>query len=443
MSVLINTLTSAEKGRQNELKPGAAVISPAELVLEPLSIVDAASAAKVRQQSENDRNDNQKASANIFVANQSAKKSTSAVALLMTGSVGALIIWLGLQGYQYMHKLHITDVVVKPAYSMTPTTELKGTVPLSGRSIESQPGAVQGSVVPVAETKANARLGLLPESNIPRGAPDRSSALIAGSSSADAKSDSGKQVSVKKSISSRADEYDDLYDSNAGESNKAVPIKLVGRTPAASVDPTLLAAYQAYSRGDDAAAQMQYRQVLQGDVRNVDALLGMAAIALRQVRYADANGWYRKVLEIEPRNAVALSAMASLQINTESAGPASGTVDYAGTESRIKSMLIQQPEAANLYAALGNLYAAQNQWPLAQAAYFNASRYAPDSVDYAFNLAVSLDQLNKSSLALAQYQRAQYLLDNPENNSGDLSNGSAVSHLDKAQLKARIQTLQH
>jgi uncharacterized protein HemY len=124
-----------------------------------------------------------------------------------------------------------------------------------------------------------------------------------------------------------------------------------------------------------------------------------------------------------------LSAVANAQISNESAGAA--TADYAGTESRIKSMLAQQPEAANLHAALGNLYAAQSQWSLAQAAYFNASRYAPNSADYAFNLAVSLDQLGKSGLALAQYQRALSLLNNP-----------GASNLDKAQLEARIQALQ-
>jgi len=201
---------------------------------------------------------------------------------------------------------------------------------------------------------------------------------------------------------------------------KRAPIKLVSRTPVAGVDPTLLAAYEAFSRGEDANAQQQYRQVLQRDVRNVDALLGMAAIAQRQVRDADAVGWYQKVLEIEPRNTIAQSAIASLQVNA----------DVVGTESRIKNMLAQQPEAANLHAALGNLYADQKQWAMAQEAYFNASRFAPSSADYAFNLAISLDQLGKSNLALAQYQRALDLL----NSSGALSP-------DRAQLEARINAL--
>jgi len=71
-------------------------------------------------------------------------------------------------------------------------------------------------------------------------------------------------------------------------------VKLISKAPSSGVDPTLMAAYQAFTRGEDVAAQQQYRQVLQRDVHNVDALLGMAAIAQRQGRNADAAGWYQK-----------------------------------------------------------------------------------------------------------------------------------------------------
>lgn len=138
------------------------------------------------------------------------------------------------------------------------------------------------------------------------------------------------------------------------------------------------------------------------------------------------------MLEIEPRNSFALSAIANLETSSDSARVGGGAADYAASESRIKNMLAQQPDAANLHAALGNLYASRNQWSLAQAAYFDASRYAPNSTDYAFNLAVSLDQLGKSALALAQYQRAL-----------DLLNSSGAGRVDKAQLEARIKALQN
>ena len=75
--------------------------------------------------------------------------------------------------------------------------------------------------------------------------------------------------------------------------------------PPPAINPDLAAGYRAFQAGDDAAAQAAYRKVLQADVRSVDALLGMAAIAMRQERNNDAMGWYGKVLEIEPRNSYA------------------------------------------------------------------------------------------------------------------------------------------
>jgi len=462
MSLLIKALESAEKGKQAELrKNGAGDAVSADLVLEPLSDVQpavgndtpslspaaelpgkaasfntaaAAGVAKTRQQSDVKKDSDHQLAANVFVANQAAQNSTSPTALLMLGVAGALTIWLGLQGYQYIGKLNVPEaVLVRPPSQVAATAVTVSPAVPPVQVAEAQTGVeapvaavapVPESVAPVAKPAMNAQ-----------GSAHEAAALT-GDTAAARNTAVDSRTPAKKIIDSRAAEYADVPGDGYAEPKKGVPLKLVSRTPAAGVDPTLLAAYQAYSRGDDAAAQKQYRQVLQSDIRNVDALLGMAAIAVRQSRYADANGWYQKVLEIEPRNSTALSAIANSQISTESV--AAATADNAGTESRIKSMLAQQPEAANLHAALGNLYAAQNQWPLAQMAYFNASRYAPNSADYAFNLAISLDQLGKPALALAQYQRALALL----NNSGD-ANSPGASNLDKAQLEARIQALQN
>jgi Tfp pilus assembly protein PilF len=459
MSLLIKALESAEKGKQAELKRGAAeAASSLDLGLEPLSTVEisapaekpalnfaaeapsnkadsfsaaaAASVAKVKQQSEINKDNKQQVAANVFVANQAAKNSTSASALLMLGVAGALLIWLGLQGYQYITKVNPPEVaVVKPDPQVAATTEVANATEPSAQAVEPETGSAQVPVINAAEMSADS-VGQVPKPDVNTNAgATTETALIPGKNSAFSNAAAGNKAAQSRVATSGNTANESSSELNTSEFNKRAPLKLVSRTPAAGVDPTLLAAYEAYSRGDDAAAQKQYRQVLQGDTRNVDALLGMAAIALRQSRYADANGWYQKVLEIEPRNSTALSAVANSQISNELAG--SVPADSAGTESRIKSMLAQQPEAANLHAALGNLYATQSQWSLAQAAYFNASRYAPNSADYAFNLAVSLDQLGKSGLALAQYQRALSLL-----------NSSGASNLDKAQLEARIQALQ-
>ncbi|MFL9611389.1 hypothetical protein ACKF11_15025 [Methylobacillus sp. Pita2] len=191
--------------------------------------------------------------------------------------------------------------------------------------------------------------------------------------------------------------------------------------PAVTVNQHVLDAYQAFNRGDDAAAQQAYRQALQADVRNIDALLGMAAIAARQGRQQDAVGWYQQVLQVEPRNGMAQAALLDLQ----------GQADPLNSETRLKNLISQQPEAAYLHAALGNHYADQGQWPLAQQSYFQAHHLDAANPEYVFNLAVSLDQLGKSSLALQYYQQAQALLAGKDSPS-----------VNQAQLAARIRQLQ-
>jgi tetratricopeptide (TPR) repeat protein len=205
--------------------------------------------------------------------------------------------------------------------------------------------------------------------------------------------------------------------------SRSASIEVTKTQSVAGINPTLMSAYDAYNAGDDASAQKLYKQVLQQDVRNVDALLGLGAIASRQGREADANGWFGKVLEIDPRNNMAQAALldSNLQPNQTQGNEAS-------SESRIKNMLAKNPNDANLHVALGNLYAEQSQWPAAQQAYFDA--YSLNgSADNAFNLAVSLDQMGKPKLALPYYQRA-------------LVQVSSTSSIDKAALEARIAVIQ-
>ncbi len=194
-------------------------------------------------------------------------------------------------------------------------------------------------------------------------------------------------------------------------------VKITRNTPQPKVNPDIATAYQAFNSGNDAIAQQYYRQALRSDVRNVDALLGMAAVAARQGRNDDALGWYGKVLEVEPRNTVAQAAMVSVVSQT----------DPVGSESRIKNLLVQQPEAAYLHAALGSIYAEQNQWAAAQQSYFQAYHFDTGNPEYAFNLAVSLDQLGKPTVALPYYKQAL-----------ELARRTGSSGIDLAQLESRI-----
>jgi tetratricopeptide (TPR) repeat protein len=181
--------------------------------------------------------------------------------------------------------------------------------------------------------------------------------------------------------------------------NSAVKVTR-NRKPEPAINATVMAAYQAFMAGDDATASRLYRQSLQAEPRNIDALLGLAATAARQENVDEAARQYMHVLELEPRNSIAQAGIIALV----------GQADPVAAESRLKSLLAQQPEAAYLHAALGGVYAEQNQWPSAQQAYFQAFRLDPASAEYAFNLAVSLDQMSKLDLALDYYQRARDLM---------------------------------
>lgn len=365
---------------------------------------------------------NQKVAAKVFVANQAVKTPSSKYALVLLGVAGALMIWLGMQGYSYIKTLLAVDVVVvKPAMPLPPvvateTQDELAAVPQDMPVATHEAGAVTEEMATASG-----------DQNASNQTADKSTAVVAKGVAPRVEEQPGSNMFVaeneppKATRNRNARNNDDASLADSESSLKREPLQLTSKIASSGVDPTLLAAYQAFNRGEYALAQQQYRQVLQRDVRNIDALLGMAAIAQRQGRDADAAGWFQKVLEVEPRNAIAQSAMMNTQTST----------DIVGTESRIKSMLAQQPEGANLHAALANLYAEQNRWALAQEAYFNASRFAPNNADYAFNLAISLDQLGKSNLALKQYQRAL-----------DLLNQSGASSPDRGLLEARIQALQ-
>lgn len=182
------------------------------------------------------------------------------------------------------------------------------------------------------------------------------------------------------------------------------------------VHTTLLAqAWGAYQRGALAEAQRLYAEV-QARQPGTDALLGLAAIAALQNRDTEAQRLYREVLALDPRNAAAQAALFDLVGNT----------DAAATESRLK-MLIEHEPSPQLYQTLANLYAEQGRWREAQAAYFDAWRGASANADYAYNLAVSLDQLREHAAALTYYEKA-------------LAAGG-THRFDRAQAEARIQQL--
>ncbi len=191
--------------------------------------------------------------------------------------------------------------------------------------------------------------------------------------------------------------------------------------PRASVFPRLDQAYAAYRAGDYAKAESDYRFVLTQEPDNRDALLGMAALALIRGQADEAWGLYRRILELNPRDRVALASLMAIQED----------IKPLEAERLLRQLLVDAPDAAYLHAALGNLYAAEERWPLAQQAYFEAYHHETDNGDYAYNLAVALDHMGQGQVALRYYRIAL-----------DMAEREAVAFEEEA-VRRRVRMLAH
>ena len=189
--------------------------------------------------------------------------------------------------------------------------------------------------------------------------------------------------------------------------------------PAPAVDPALERAYESLQRNDLVAARDGYQRALAREPTSRDALLGLAAIDVRNGQLESAESRYVKLLETDPRDTHALASLLALR----------GQLDPLAAESRLKNLLANQPDSAPLHFSLGNQYAQQSRWTEAQGAYFKAFSVDPENADYAFNLAVSLDQLHQKNLALDYYERALALA------------GKRSASFNAAQARTRVQEL--
>lgn len=388
MSLLIKALDKAEQGKKAEEQTS---LSATELSLEPVSAGSENSASRLAES--NDRSQ-QVAASTVFSAKQTrVTPGPSRNIILIAAAAALILLFIGFQAYNYIQQLSKPELILpRPEAAAAPAVVLP--------QVASQTPSIEAPAVAAA-----------PQTEVP---VDQTAAAVTAEPATPA------MQSTSPVQQAKAPKPEPMVFGEAIE-DKNTSLQVTRNNPGPRVNPDLMAAYRAFNAGDDAAAQELYRKVLRSDVRNVDALLGMASIAQRQDRNQDAAGWYNKVLEVEPRNSVAQAAMVEL----------AGQADPVSAESRLKNLLAQQPNAAHLHAALGGAYTERGQWPAAQQAYFEAHRLDPANPEYAFNLAVSLDQLGKPALALEYYKKTLELMQRTSNTT-----------IDRHQLESRISQLQ-
>lgn len=188
----------------------------------------------------------------------------------------------------------------------------------------------------------------------------------------------------------------------------------VSREPA-----PLEAAWAALQSGALARAETLYRGVLDSEPGQVDAQLGLAVIAQVRGDDAAARRGFARVLESVPDHPRAWAGLAELASEADA-----GTI-----ESRLRQLLADRASAP-LHFALGNLLARQQRWSDAQGEYFAAASLEPQAADYAFNVAVALERLDKPAAALPWYDKALAMA----------ARGRAV-RFDTAAVRARVSQL--
>jgi len=177
-------------------------------------------------------------------------------------------------------------------------------------------------------------------------------------------------------------------------------------------------AWLAYEAGDFERSDNTYEKVLRKEKNNRDALLGRGAIALQNKSFSQAKAFYLALLEINPRDPDAIAALSSLaHENNGKPGQKPGQHSSASTtaaksERYLKNLLLENKQSPVLNFSLGNVYAAQGRWKLAQEYYFKAWANDNNNPGYAYNLAVSLDQMGKANEAKRFYQKCLQLSKN-------------------------------
>lgn len=160
---------------------------------------------------------------------------------------------------------------------------------------------------------------------------------------------------------------------------------------------TISKAYQAYDNRDYVQAKTLFNQVQAKEPNNVNALLGLAGIAITEEKFYSAINLYQKVLDNEPNNIYAYEGIANL----------SGKVALNRQwEQELFAMAEEYPKSAVLQYTKGNLFAKKADWLEAQKSYFNAYALDSSNPDYMVNLAVSYDRLGKYKLADQYYTLA-------------------------------------
>ncbi len=213
-------------------------------------------------------------------------------------------------------------------------------------------------------------------------------------------------------------EFSIVADNNKVDYPDAVKVKIRRQSSAEFIK--LKQAYTAYQNKNYSTAKTLYTQILQKNHANTDALNALGDLEMKTGNSTRARVFFEKSLQHDGNQVFPQQALIRLE-NSQSP---------QDQESHFKSLTETHPNQAQTHATLGSLYLSQQRWKEAQGSYFNAVALDPDNPDYQYNLAISLEHLEKPDIALRYYQRALELSQNK------------TALFDKTIVQTRIKQLQ-
>ncbi len=155
--------------------------------------------------------------------------------------------------------------------------------------------------------------------------------------------------------------------------------------------------YTLFNKGKYQLAKTEYQKAINLAPDSVDALLGLGAIAIIEEDKQKAKTYYSKVLDLNPQNTTAVNAITTIDRSQQS------------SETLIKQSITQSPNNPWAYFNLGNYYLERQDWSKALQAFNQANILAPNTPDIVYNIAISLDNLDKIEPALNSYKQATIL----------------------------------
>jgi len=316
------------------------------------------------------------AAANMFAAKTPKRALTRQIKYLIAASTGMLVVFIAV-GYVYYQSL-ADSLQSDINAAVSPVMQQQKQLALKNRNIAKND--LQGQVA-----KAEKKM------------PVTSSAVEVREKSIATTKVVAKPV--KKVAAAKSSQARKKTESSA---RKTTPITVKRQLAPNMVYQLLTQAYSAYQLGNDREAVSLYSKVLQQEKNNRDAMLGLAAISIRNIQYDKARNIYLALLENNPKDSVAMSGLLNIQSN----------VDPGKSETQIKLLLDHDPGSPYLLFTLGSLYASQQRWADAQKVFFKAYSSDSQNADITYNLAVSLDQLEQRKVALKYYRAALELVKN-------------------------------